>query len=216
VRLSSDARRFWRAEARRPVAVAVVLMAIGLTVASAAPADAPRPYASTRCIVPLTNRGRPPASVVAAVGVLGEPRTASDKLDGQELMNADRGLSVRGLDDVYVNDIRFARSAVGSDWYVVLTGPHVNGILQPRVQCSAVTPATLAVSLYQVIRNAPLNQLGSVGPTIGGDTVKQIELDGMINGGESINGGRQLSGVVANGVATVKLYYARGVLTVHP
>ena len=64
--------------------------------------------------VAATNTGPPPASLLSILGVLRLPATAADKVPLP---------IVAHQSDVYVNYIRFARSAFGISWYVWVAGP---------------------------------------------------------------------------------------------
>jgi hypothetical protein len=64
--------------------------------------------------VPATNTGAPPASLLSILGVLRLPATPADKVPLQITSHQT---------DVFVNYIRFARSAFGVNWYVWVAGP---------------------------------------------------------------------------------------------
>jgi hypothetical protein len=77
--------------------------------------------ACVREYVPATNTGTPPASLFSILGVLRLPATVADKVPLQIASHQT---------DVFVNYIRFARSAFGVNWYVWVAGPP-QGFLPP-------------------------------------------------------------------------------------
>jgi hypothetical protein len=64
--------------------------------------------------VAATNVGAPPASLLSILGVLRLPTTPADRLSLRFLAHES---------DVYVNYIRYARTAFGRRWYVWVAGP---------------------------------------------------------------------------------------------
>jgi len=64
--------------------------------------------------VAATNPGAPPASLLSILGVLRLPATPVDRLSLRFLSHET---------DLYVNDIRYARTAFGERWYVWVAGP---------------------------------------------------------------------------------------------
>jgi len=71
--------------------------------------------------VATTNPGAPPAPLLSILGVLRLPATPADRLS-PVFLSHETGL--------YVNYVRFARSAFGQRWYVWVAGPH-QGLLPP-------------------------------------------------------------------------------------
>ena len=104
--------------------------------------------------------------------------------------------------ELYINSVRFARTAFGRDWYVWVAGPPS---LLPAGRCNR----SVGVTLYGLGGR-------SGGGGTGGGTAAQIESRGMwisIGGGTGADPARTLfAGVLPDGVATVTLRYPAGKL----
>jgi hypothetical protein len=145
---------------------------------------------STCPSLPARVTGPPPAALLSILGVLREPASAADALPASVLS---------GETDLYVDYVRFARSAFGREWYVWVSAPRFH----PPDACSSV-----GVTLFGV---------GGNGGGGGGDaSAAQIEGRGSwisIGGGTGADPARTLfAGVVPDGVATVTLHYPAGKL----
>lgn len=92
--------------------------------------------------VPATNTGAPPASLLSILGVLRLPATAADKVPLQFTSHQT---------NVFVNYIRFARSAFGVNWYVWVAGPPA-GFLPPanETRCLAAQSADFRSELPSI------------------------------------------------------------------
>jgi hypothetical protein len=140
--------------------------------------------------LPARVSGPPPAALLSILGVLRQPPSAAHAVPTQAL---------QGESDLYVNYVRFARSAFGRDWYVWVSAPRFH----PPGACSSP-----GVTLFGV---------GVGGGGGGGDaSAAQIESHGSwmsISGGTGADPARTLfAGVVPDGVATVTLQYPAGKL----
>lgn len=104
--------------------------------------------------------------------------------------------------ELYVNSVRFARTAFGRGWYVWVAGP-------PSPLSAGRCTRSVGVTLYGLGGR-------SGGGGTGGGTAAQIESRGMwisIGGGTGADPARTLfAGIVPDGVATVTLQYPAGKL----
>jgi hypothetical protein len=169
------------------VTLAVAAIAAGLG------SGAPAANGSTCPAPPARVIGSPPAALLSILGVLRRPASAADEPPANILANQT---------ELYVNSVRFARTAFGRGWYVWVAGP-------PSPLSAGRCTRSVGVALYGLGGR-------SGGGGTGGGTAAQIESRGMwisIGGGTGADPARTLfAGIVPDGVATVTLHYPAGKL----
>lgn len=173
----------------RAGAVTVAVLAFVAGVGSGGPAAS-----GSTCPAPRARvTGSPPAALLSILGVLRRPASAAGGPPANVLAHQ------TGL---YVDSVRFARSAFGRDWYVWVAGA-------PSLLSGGRCDRPVGVTLFG------LGGRGEGGGAVGG-TAAQIESRGMwisIGGGTGADPARTLfAGIVPDEVATVTLQYPAGKL----